>query len=113
MSISATSGTIDTQPAWTTTVNTGAIPDGAHYRASVWARGTDATGQSQIAIAWFDAANDFLTNSVSTSLPTGDSRWTELSVDATAPAGAAYAVLSLQSFHNSGTTWFDDAGFDH
>jgi hypothetical protein len=62
-----------------------------------------------LSIAWFDASNDYLSHTTSAPLPSGSSTWTELSVDATAPAGAAYAVLYLQSNGGAGTVWFDDA----
>jgi hypothetical protein len=29
-------------------------------------------------------------------------------VDATVPSGAAYAEVTLQSYANAGTVWFDD-----
>jgi hypothetical protein len=46
---------------------------------------------------------------VSPSLPAGTSGWAELGVNAVAPAGAAYAVLYLQSMGDTGSVWFDDA----
>jgi hypothetical protein len=62
-----------------------------------------------LAIAWFNAANNYLSNAVSPSLPAGTSGWAELGVNAVAPAGAAYAVLYLQSMGDTGSVWFDDA----
>jgi hypothetical protein len=108
VSIARTSGANDTQPAWTTTANLGEITTGQHVQATVWAEGADATGSSQIAVAWFGADNTYLGNATSRSLPAGTTHWTELGVDATAPAGATYAVISLQSYRNTGTVRFDD-----
>ncbi len=75
----------------------------------MWAEGSGSTGANMAAVAWFNAAGTYLSNNTSSPLPAGSSNWTELGVNATAPAGAAYAVLYLQSSNNSGSVWFDDA----
>jgi hypothetical protein len=106
--ISDTSGPNDEQPAWTQTANLGPLSAGQNVQATVWAEGADATGTSEMAIAWYDASENYLGSDQSQPLTPGTSTWTELGVDATAPAGAAYAVVSLQSYQNSGSVWFDD-----
>lgn len=40
-----------------------------------------------LAIAWFNAANNYLSNAVSPSLPAGTSGWAELGVNAVPPPG--------------------------
>ncbi len=94
--------------AWRGLINTGLMYTGEKLRASVWAEGTDATGSNLLSIAWFDASNNYLSHSTSAPLASGSSTWTELSVDATAPPGAAYGVLYLQSIADTGDVWFDD-----
>jgi hypothetical protein len=46
--------------------------------------------------------------STSNRLPTGNTGWTKLVVDTTAPAGAASVQLHLKSADNTGTVYFDD-----
>ncbi len=95
--------------AWTQTINTGALTAGEELQATVWAQGSAATGSNMAAVAWFGPSGNYLGNTTSSPLPDGTSNWTELGVNATAPAGAAYALLYLQSSGNSGSVWFDDA----
>jgi hypothetical protein len=87
------------------------IQPGEPYVATVWAKGTQATGVSRLSLAWFDAGGRYLSSSSSTSLPTGTTSWTQLQVTDQAPANAAYVEIHLQSAHNSGTVWFDDVTF--
>jgi hypothetical protein len=94
--------------AWRALINTGFMDTGEKLQATVWAEGPEATGSNLLSIAWFDASNDYLSHSTSSPLPSGSSTWTELSVDAMAPPGAAYAVLYLQSIGDTGTVWFDN-----
>lgn len=102
-------GGSDELSAWRALINTGLMYTGEKLQATVWAEGSEVTGSNLLSIAWFDASNDYLSHTTSAPLPSGSSTWTELSVDATAPAGAAYAVLYLQSNGGAGTVWFDDA----
>ena len=89
-------------------VNTGALSTGEKLQATAWAEGLGATGSNMLAVAWFSTTGTYLGNATSSPLPAGTSTRTELGVNATAPAGAAYAVLYLQSSENSGSVWFDD-----
>ena len=107
-SVEITGGSQD-QSAWKTLVNTGALSTGEKLQATAWAEGRRATGSNMLAVAWFSTTGTYLGNATSSPLPAGTSTWTELGVNATAPAGAAYAVLYLQSSENSGSVWFDDA----
>ena len=95
--------------AWTQTINTGALTAGEELQATVWAQGSAATGSNMAAVAWFGPSGNYLGNQTSPLLAAGTSSWAELTVNATAPAGAAYATLYLESWDNSGTVWFDDA----
>ena len=75
----------------------------------MWAEGSAATGTNDLEVAWFGTGGNWISSNVSSALPDGTSSWTELGVDATAPAGAAYAVLYLASSKDTGSVYFDDA----
>jgi hypothetical protein len=85
------------------------VQPGQKWRGEVWAKGTAATGQTQIALSWFDSKDSWLGGASSASLPAGTTGWTKLSVGGVAPAGAASMQIHLKSGDNSGTIWFDDA----
>ncbi|WP_285555820.1 glycosyl hydrolase [Actinoplanes regularis] len=84
------------------------VQPGGKWHAEAWAKGQNATGSNQIALSWFDANNKWLGQAQSKQLPAGTTGWIRLTVDATAPAGAASVQLHLKSGDNSGTVWFDD-----
>ncbi len=81
---------------------------GQAWHGEVWARGTAATGISQLALSWFDAAGNYLGQHSSAQVAAGDSPWTLLKADAKAPTNAAALQIHLKSGDNSGTVWFDD-----
>jgi hypothetical protein len=84
------------------------VQSGQKWHGEVWARGNAATGQSQIALSWFDANDKWLGGASSAALATGTTNWTKLVVDGVAPAGSASMQIHLKSGENSGTVWFDD-----
>jgi hypothetical protein len=83
------------------------VKAGQAWHGEVWARGSAATGISELSLSWFDAAGTYLGQQSSAALPAGDSAWTLLKADAKAPAGAAALEVHLKSGDNSGTLWFD------
>lgn len=87
------------------------VVPGQKYSAGVWARGQNATGTTQIAIAWFDGSGNYLGTAASQALPTGTTSWTQLSATATAPAGAVFVQIHCKSAYNAGSAWFDDVTF--
>jgi hypothetical protein len=107
VSISHTAGSVNAQPAWTTVANTGQLTAGQRLEATVWARGSVATGDTVIAIAWFNSNGIYIGNATSYPLQTGTTSWTLLDVKAAVPFGAAYEEVSLESFENTGSVWFD------
>jgi hypothetical protein len=107
-SVEITGGSADLS-AWSSLINTGELTPGEKLQATVWAKGSQATGSNVVSVAWFNASNNYISNATSSPLPAGTSNWTELGVNAVAPAGAAYAVLYLQSIGDTGSVWFDDA----
>ena len=78
------------------------------WHGEVWARGSNATGVSQIALSWFDINDKWLGGVSSPNLATGTTGWTKLSVNGSAPAGSASMQVHLKSGDNDGTVWFDD-----
>ncbi len=85
------------------------VQPGQKWTGEVWARGTAATGTSQIAVSWFDANDKWLGGASSAPLPVGSTGWTRLTVAGVAPAGSASMQIHLKSGANTGTVWFDDA----
>jgi hypothetical protein len=98
-------------PAWYATPSK-PIHGGVSYTASVYARGLEATGQTRMALAWFDSNSRFLGNDGSSSMANGTSDWQLLTLHAVAPREAAYVQIHLVSTNNTGTVWFDDVTFD-
>ena len=84
------------------------VHGGHRWRAEAYARGTDATGITEIALSWFDANGKWIRQDASDRLPNGTTTWTKLVVETTAPAGAAGVQLHLKSGDNKGSVWFDD-----
>jgi hypothetical protein len=105
--ISRARGTSSAVPRWETAANLGAITPGEPVSASVWASGVKTTGWSALSLSWFSATNGYLGNTTSPSVPSGTSGWAQLHVSSAAPAGAAYAMVNLESYKNSGTVYFD------
>jgi hypothetical protein len=78
------------------------------WRAEAYARGFNATGITEISLSWFDANGKWISESTSNRLPVGNTSWTKLVVETTAPAGAASVQLHLKSADNTGAVYFDD-----
>jgi hypothetical protein len=111
VSLRATTGDSSGVPAFVTTPVISPLQAGQQYQTSVWAKGTAATGTTNLALSWFSSANVFLGGSTSSALANGTTTWTQLSVTTTVPAGAAYVQIFLKSGSNTGTAWFDDLTF--
>ncbi len=84
------------------------VQGGQKWHAEAWAKGQNLTGTTEIALSWFDVNDKWLGQAQSKPLATGTTGWTKLTVDTTAPAGAASVQLHLKSGDNRGTVWFDD-----
>jgi hypothetical protein len=85
---------------------------GQTYSSSVWAKGSNATGDSYLGLAWFDAAGRWIRTDPSDRLRSGTTDWSRLAVTAVAPPATAYVEIHLASANNSGAVWFDDVSFD-
>ncbi|MCY1140021.1 cellulase family glycosylhydrolase [Actinoplanes sp. Pm04-4] len=85
------------------------VKSGQKWHGEVWAKGSAATGATQIALSWFDINDKWLGGVSSASLPAGTTGWTKLVVDGVAPAGSTSMQVHLKSGDNKGTVWFDDA----
>jgi cellulase (glycosyl hydrolase family 5) len=84
------------------------VQPGYRWRAEAYARGSNATGTTEIALSWFDANGKWISQSTSNQLPQGNTGWTKLVVETTAPPRAAGVQLHLKSGDNTGTVYFDD-----
>jgi hypothetical protein len=109
--ISASGGDASGVPAFFLSPPVPGLVPGRLYTASVWARGQNLTGATQVALAWFDAGGNYLGTTASGPLPTGTTAWTQLTATSAAPATAAYVQIHLKSAYNSGIAWFDDVSF--
>ena len=98
-----------TQAAWTQVINTGALSTGEKLQATVWAEGSAATGTNDLERGLVRRQRQLHLQQRLVAPARGTSNWTELGVDATAPAGADYGVLYLPSSNNTGSVFFDDA----
>jgi hypothetical protein len=106
--ISGSSSSPRIVPAFFTTPVDDSIVPRALYTVTVWARGENATGDTHIAIAWYDSEHHYVGQTRSAALPIGTTDWVQLSVAGRAPAGAVCYQIHLKSAGNSGTVWFDD-----
>lgn len=86
------------------------ITPGNSYTASVYVRGLNATGTTQVCLSWFASNFSYISNTCGGSLA-GTTGWNQIAVTSMAPAGSAYVELFLSSASNSGTAWFDDVTF--
>ncbi|MEU4426329.1 glycosyl hydrolase [Actinoplanes sp. NPDC024001] len=84
------------------------VQAGYRWRAESFARGINATGTTEMSLSWFDVNGKWLGQNLSNRLPAGNTTWTKLVIEATAPAGATSVQLHLKSGDNTGTVWFDD-----
>ena len=109
--ISATTGSSQGFPGLFVTPPNAAIHPGSTYGATVWARGSQVTGVSELALAWFGANGAYLGEVDSKSLPTGSTGWVQLAASGKAPTGAETVEIFLKSAFNSGSVWFDDVTY--
>ncbi|MCC9308196.1 glycoside hydrolase family 5 protein [Kitasatospora sp. RB6PN24] len=109
--LSGTSGAAGRSPSYLVEPVEQPTAAGQRVRLTAWARGVRATGRSTIAVTWFDRNGTYLGEDESPPLPAGSSGWRRLSVDSTAPACAAAAVLALKSRGNTGQARFTEVTF--
>jgi hypothetical protein len=87
------------------------IVPGHSYTATAYAKGTHSIGTVLVTLAWFDSKFNYISNTSSSSLPTGTTNWTKLTETANAPSNAAYVEIHLSTTTNTGSVWFDDVTF--
>jgi hypothetical protein len=109
--ISDTGGSLTEFPGVEVTpVDAAAIP-GQPEAATVWAAGQNATGLSQLVLAWFGAGGQYLGQMASAPVLPGTTGGQELSVVGVPPLGAVTLEICLESAFDTGTVWFDDVTY--
>jgi hypothetical protein len=109
--ISHSSGNTSDGPAFVVCPPLAGPLTGSVYTVTAWARGSNLTGSTQIALVWFDANAQEVGSTTSQALPTGTTGWMRLTARGGAPGGAAYVQIRLESANNQGAAWFDDVSF--
>ena len=88
------------------------VQPGRAYRFSMWGRAEfPTTGSLHFYVRWRDGAGKDLGGPVNSAAIAETSDWRELTLDTTAPDGAATAMLALvgtRSGEGAATVWFDD-----
>lgn len=87
------------------------IAEYSDHTASVYVKGLNATGTTQICLSWFNSSFGYLGNQCGGSLSGKKTEWKQISVEGQAPKGTAFVQLFLSSYDNTGTAWFDDVEF--
>ncbi|MGR7026281.1 hypothetical protein [Geodermatophilus sp. URMC 62] len=82
------------------------VEPGQRWTVSVQARGTDATGDNDVTLSWFDGDGHWLANTSSPPLATGRPSWQWLIGTGSPPAGAEAVQLHLRSSANTGSVTF-------
>ena len=108
--MSQTRGPDSAAAIWTVPVSPDVVP-GQAVTASVWAKGTNATGGNRLAIAFFDATGVYCGQIESGWLPEGTTDAVRLVATGLAPPAANYVRLYLKSTNNSGTVWFSHVAY--
>jgi len=83
------------------------VRTGERYRCSAWVRTEDATGETYVAVNFYQG-NYRLLETHRSSVLSGSCDWQQIVVEAIVPKGAAWARIALRSDGNQGAAWFDD-----
>jgi hypothetical protein len=86
-------------------------PSGGSYTASVWVKGLNAAGTTQICIVYYTNLQASNTQKCGGSL-SGTTGWQQISVTYAPQSTTALARLYLKTSNNPGTVWFDDVTFE-
>jgi hypothetical protein len=105
VALSATAGTTAQVPAFATDPPI-VITPGQWLTASTLALSRDATGENQLALAFFAADGRYLGQVSSPALTDSSRTWTRLTAGGRVPPGAAWFELALKSAHNRGTVMY-------
>ena len=84
------------------------VQAGQSWRIRVNARSMSATGQTTLAIAWYDGEGDYLGLDTSPKLVNTTVGWQELVLVAAPRPGSGAARIHLRSAGNSGTVYFSN-----
>lgn len=90
----------------------GGVATGDRVEVVAWTRLSTPSALSQLALEWMSSAGKRVGTLHSDTLPsTGKQGWVRASVTATAPIGAAYALIHLTAQVTDGSVWFDDVTY--
>ena len=93
------------------------VPVNAHVaahetvRATVWAKGSDSTGDNLLSVSFFDSTGVYCGGVESKAVVNGTSGWTQLKATEKAPPCANYVRIYLKSFSNTGAVSFDSVQY--
>jgi hypothetical protein len=108
VTLNATTGDATGTPSYYAPLLISPLHPAEQFALSVWAKGTASTGTNTLAASWMNATGGYISANTSPAPAAGTTGWTQLSVTATAPAGAVTAQIYLKSAANTGRVWFDD-----
>ena len=100
--------TSDTLNRWLSRTSAITATPGSHYQASVWVKTENVAGASFLSINFWTASGTYIPATVDSPVHLGGTNdWTRLTLEATAPPGAAYLRVELRQT-GPGATHFDD-----
>jgi hypothetical protein len=99
--------TVDALSRWIGQVGAIRVEPGALYTASAWLRTHAVGGHAELSVNFWDAAGRYIPATVDSARLAGTHDWTQLTVRAAAPAGAASVRIEIR-LTGSGTVWADD-----
>ncbi len=90
----------------------GGVVAGDRVDVKAWARWSTPTAIAQLTLEWMNGHGTRVGQLQNfTASPAGAQAWTRMSVVATAPVGAAYALVHLTAHVTDGSVWFDDVTY--
>ena len=83
------------------------ITAGNSYTLTAWFYDNDAAGRGRLVMEWYDASDNFISNSWGPNYTTDQTDWQQLSMTATAPTDAAKVKVGAR-FYDVNSNWDGD-----
>ncbi len=109
--LSLTTGSSTCWPSFVVDPIVGITSKGESFKVTAYCEGRSASGTTELGISWFASNGDYLGRVTSKPLTSGNSTWTQLSAEGSAPSGAAFPQISIASAHDGGSVWCDDVSW--